>query len=270
MELYINAVILAIVEGVTEFLPVSSTGHLILFEQFFSLDEAGGTGFTEAFEVIIQLPAILAVVVYFFPKIWPFQANADRRTEVFNLWYRVVAAFIPAAILGLLLDDFIESMLFAPLPVGIALIVGGIILIIVEKRGLTVRADSVHDITYALAIAIGFFQCLAMIPGTSRSAATIIGGMVLGLSRAAAAEFSFFLAIPTMLGATTLKLIKGGFGYTPLQWTILGIGSVISFITALAVIAVFMRYIQRRDFVPFGVYRIVIGAIVVIYFMWIA
>lgn len=270
MVLYINAVILAIIEGVTEFLPVSSTGHLILAEQFFTLDAAGGSGFTSAFEVIIQLPAILAVVVYFFPKIWPFHSDPERRAEIFTLWYHVVAAFIPAAILGLLLDDIIESLLFAPVPVGIALIVGGIILIVVERRGMTVRANSVHDITYALAIAIGFFQCLAMIPGTSRSAATIVGGMVLGLSRAAAAEFSFFLAIPTMLGATTLKLIKGGFDYTAMQWTLLGIGSVVSFLTAWAVIAVFMSYIQRRDFIPFGVYRIVLGVVVVVYFMWIA
>lgn len=264
--LYLYATILAVVEGITEFLPVSSTGHLILAEQFFTLEAAGGKDFTKAFEVMIQLPAILAVVVYFFPKIWPFIGTADHRLRVMNLWVKIAVAFAPAVVLGLLFDDLIESYLFAPAPVAVALVVGGIVLIVIERRGLSVKVETVYEVTFKLALMIGFFQCLAMIPGTSRSAATIIGAMLIGLSRPAAAEFSFFLAIPTMLGATTLELIKGGLGFTGQQWGLLALGSVVSFLTAWAVIAIFMEYIKKRDFVPFGIYRIVVGIVVLIYF----
>jgi len=267
---YLYAVVLAVIEGVTEFLPVSSTGHLILAEQFLSLEAAGGHEFTADFEVIIQLPAILAVVVYFWRSLWPFGKEREEQRRVWALWLRVMVAFIPAAVLGFLLDDFIEAALFNPYTVAIALLVGGALLIAIEKAGLKHTFEDVHDVTYAKALAIGFFQCLAMIPGTSRSAATIIGAMVLGAKRPAAAEFSFFLAIPTMFGATVLKMAKAGLSYTGEQWAILAVGSVVSFLTAWAVIAMFMRYIQTRDFVPFGVYRIILGVVVLVYFWLVA
>lgn len=260
--LYLNAVVLALVEGITEFLPVSSTGHLILAEQFFSLEAAGGEGFTAAFQVVIQLPAILAVVVYFWRRIWPFAHAGAERTAVFTLWMKIAAAFLPAAVLGLLFDDLIEHYLFHPVPVACALIAGGVVLIVLDRRAAEGPVETVHAIGYGRAVAIGFIQCLAMFPGTSRSAATIIGAMLLGARRPAAAEFSFFLAIPTMVGATSLKLLKGGLDYTPEQWGLIAVGSAVSFLSALVVIAAFMKYIQTRNFVPFGVYRIVLGMLV--------
>jgi undecaprenyl-diphosphatase len=270
--LYLNAFILAIIEGVTEFLPVSSTGHLIIAEQFFRLgtEQAGQSGFTADFLVIIQLPAILAVVVYFWKAIWPFQRPSDERRQVLLLWTKIAVACLPAAIFGLLLDDFIEERLFNPIVVAIALFVGGVLLIFIERRQSPPRVHSVHSVGYLMALGVGFFQCLAMIPGTSRSAATIIGAMVLGANRAAAAEFSFFLAIPTMFGATVLRVAKSGLAYSSQEWALLAIGSVVSFLTAWAVIAVFMRYIQRHDFVPFGYYRIILAIVVFVYFVFIA
>ena len=262
--IYINAAILAIIEGITEFLPISSTGHLIIFEQYFSLDAAGSTDFTTDFQVIIQLPAILAVVVYFWKTIWPFGKEAAERAAVITLWKHIVVAFLPAVVLGLLFDDYIEATFYNPVTVAVALLVGGIVLIALEMRKSTPSITDVHNITYGRALAIGFFQCLAMIPGTSRSAATIIGAMALGANRTAAAEFSFFLAIPTMVGATTLKVVKAGFNYTPEQWALLALGSALSFITAWFVIAALMRYIQKHNFVLFGIYRIILAIIVLI------
>jgi len=271
--LYLYATILGLIEGITEFLPISSTGHLIIAEQFFSLHNGPALAtqvpnFTDDFLVIIQLPAILAVVVYFWSVIWPFGKPVEERNRAILLWTRVVAGFIPAAIIGFLFDDFIEAKLFNPITVAVALAIGGIVLIALEWRKTTHKIDDVHAIGYGRAVAVGFFQCLAMIPGTSRSAATIIGAMLLGANRAAAAEFSFFLAIPTMLGATTLKMLKGGLSYTPQQWALLAVGCIVSFLTAWAVIAMFMRYIKRHDFKLFGVYRIILGIIVLAYFLW--
>ncbi len=257
----LKAVCLAIVEGFTEFLPISSTGHMILVEDYLQL--SGGKSFVDTFMVVIQLPAILAVVAYFWHAIWPFGRNTDSR-KVILMWCKVVAAFLPAAVLGKLLDDPIEYYLFNPLTVALALIVGGAVLILLERRKHREHILSVHDFGYMTAVGVGFFQCLAMIPGTSRSAATIIGAMLLGGARAAAAEFSFFLAIPTMLGATALKLAKHGLGFTGHQWMLLAVGSVVSFLVAYVVIAGFMRYIQRRSFAVFGYYRIVLGAAVLL------
>ena len=257
---FINAFILAVVEGVTEFLPVSSTGHLILVESLLTLGD--DPQFTDTFIVIIQLPAILSVCLYFWPTLWPYREGALHRPTLV-LWTKVAAAFIPAAVLGFLLDDFIET-LFDDLVVAIALIVGGIVLIAIERRDHPARVDSLEALTYPQAIAIGFFQCLAMIPGTSRSAATIVGGLLLGASRAVAAEFSFFLAIPTMLGATSLKLYQSGLAFTPLQWQLIALGSVVSFAVAYAVIALFMAFIKKHSFTVFGVYRIILGIIVLI------
>jgi undecaprenyl-diphosphatase len=271
---YLIAVILAIVEGFTEFLPISSTGHLIIAEAFLKLGD--DPAFARAFFVVIQFPAILSVVVYFWAVLWPFRRlNTegasrlgrlpiawDARTML--LWCKVATAFLPAAVLGLLFNDFIEGYLLYPLPVGIMLIVGGVVLIIIERRNAGGRMASVHEIGFTTAALIGCFQCIAMVPGTSRSAATIIGGMLLGLKRPAAAEFSFFLAIPTMLGAFVLSLAKHGLGFTAHQWALLMVGSVVSFLVAYASIAFLMRYIQRHDFSAFGWYRIVVGTAVLV------
>jgi undecaprenyl-diphosphatase len=262
--LYINAILLSIVEGFTEFLPVSSTGHLILVESLFSLGEEHSTRFRESFIIIIQLPAILAVVVYFWDRLWPFGSDDAHREKTILLWFNIVVAVIPAIILGLMFNDLIEEHLFFKIPVAMALLVGGVLLILIERHRLPVRIPSVHDIKYRTALAIGLIQCLAMIPGTSRSAATIIGAMLLGCSRAASAEFSFFLAIPTMLGATFLMVVKNGLSFTGPQWIAIGIGSFVSFATAYAAVAFLMRYIQRHDFKVFGYYRIVLAVLVFI------
>ncbi len=263
--IYLNAVILAIVEGVTEFIPISSTGHLILAEQFVSLGDEGA--FAENFIVIIQLPAILSVVVYFWKDLWPFSKPHAERFHTLMLWSKIIVAVLPAVILGLLFNDYIEALLGNPIAVGITLFLGGVILIAVEMRRPTPKVHHVYDITYWRALQIGVFQCIAMIPGVSRSGATIVGAMLLGTGRAAAAEFSFFLAIPTMLGATTLTMLKANLDYTAQEWTLLAIGSAVSFVTAYAVIALFMSYIRRHTFIPFGWYRIALGIIVVAYFM---
>jgi undecaprenyl-diphosphatase len=262
--IYLKAVILAVVEGITEFLPISSTGHLILVEEFIHLGSNGA--FAKAFTVVIQLPAILAVVVYFRNDLWPFVDEPNLRRERLGLWAKIVVAVIPAAILGFLFDDTIESVLLQPIPVVIALIIGGIVLILVERVGHREIMPRVHDIGFAKALAIGLFQCLALFPGTSRSAATIIGGMVLGASRPAAAEFSFFLAIPTMAGATALTLAKSGASFTSQEWAVLALGSVVSFAVAYAAIAWLMNYLRTRDFTPFGYYRIALGILVLVYF----
>jgi len=262
--LYINAILLSIVEGFTEFLPISSTGHLILLESFLSLSEDPESTFPFAFMVIIQLPAILAVVVYFWDKLWPFAGDEKHREATVLLWFNIAVAVIPAVVFGLMFNDIIEEKLAHEIPVAIALLAGGIILIAIERRTLPVRIATVHDIKFQTAFFIGLIQCLAMLPGTSRSAATIIGAMLLGSSRAAAAEFSFFLAIPTMLGATMLTVFKSGLSFTGPQWFAIVLGSVVSFVTAYAAVAFLMRYIQRHDFKAFGYYRIGLAVLVFI------
>lgn len=264
---FLKAIVFAVVEGVTEFLPISSTGHLILLEDFVRFEQSDN--FTAAFVVIIQLPAILAVVVYFWSRLWPFGKPREERDKVLVLWTKILVAFSPAVVFGFLLDDFIQARLFNPIVVAVALLVGGVVLLVLEWREREVRFEHAVQAGYGCAFAVGLFQCLAMIPGTSRSAATIIGGMALGASRAAAAEFSFFLAIPTMLGATTLKLVKGGAAFTGKQWALLAVGSVVSFAVAYAVVAFLMNYIRRHDFKVFGYYRIALALAVLAYFLFI-
>jgi undecaprenyl-diphosphatase len=262
--IYLKAVLLAIVEGITEFLPISSTGHMILLEEYLKL--SADKVFVDSFMVMIQLPAILSVVVYFWKDLWPFVGDRTETWPRINLWVRIGMAFLPAAVLGALLDDLIEAHLFNPVTVAVALVVGGILLILLEYRRHRGAIASARDIPLATAIGIGVIQCIAMIPGTSRSAATIIGAMLLGASRVAAAEFSFFLAIPTMFGATAFKLLKNGLRFNGEQWVVIAVGSVVSFLVAYAVVAAFMNYIRHRDFKPFGYYRIALGILVLAYF----
>lgn len=211
----------------------------------------------------------MAVVVYFWSRLWPFGRGEEHRAKTVALWSRVAVAFAPAALLGFLFHDAIESRLMYSVPVAVALVAGGVVLIALEYRGHVATFESVHDVSFRTAFGIGMLQCLALFPGTSRSAATIIGAMLLGAGRAAAAEFSFFLAVPTMIGASTLTLVKHGVGFTGQQWALLALGSAVSFATAYAAIAFLMRYIQRHSFTGFGVYRIVLGGIVLLaYFVY--
>lgn len=261
----LKAILIAVVEGITEFLPISSTGHMILVDDFLKLSE--NKTFTTAFEVIIQLGAIVSVIVYFWKDLWPFSGTPERQKATWTLWMKVIVAVLPAVVLGLMFDDTIEAHLFNSKVVAITLLVYGIALIVLERfnaKKKMFKIDSVSAIPIGLAIAIGCFQCLAMIPGTSRSAATIIGAMLLGLSRGAAAEFSFFLAIPTMAGATLLTILKNGMAFSSFEWLVIGIGFLIAFIVAYAVIKFFMDFIRKHDFSVFGYYRIILGIIVLI------
>ena len=257
----LKAVILGIIEGITEFLPISSTGHLIIAEKFINLSQ--NPSFVASFQVIIQLGAILSILVLFWKKLFPFGQGEEHCKKTLNLWLLVIVGVIPAAILGFLFDDFIEEKLFSPLIVADALVFYGIILILVENRKKPqIKIADVNLIPIKFAIAIGFFQCLAMVPGTSRSAATIIGGLLLGLSRAAAAEFSFFLAIPTMFGASLLKIVKNGLSFTSFEIVLIAVGFVVSFVSAFAVVKFLMCYISKNDFTVFGYYRIILGVVV--------
>lgn len=261
---YLKAALLAIVEGITEFLPISSTGHMILVEDVLALK--GGPDFVATFMVVIQLPAILAVMVYFWPHLWPFAPTNDTEKTLW-LWAKIVVAFLPAMVLGFLLGDLIEQWLFNPYTVAVALIVGGLVLIVIERRRHANHFPTVHHLSFKTAFLVGCIQCIAMVPGVSRSAATIIGALLLGASRAAAAEFSFFLAIPTMAGATAYTLMKHGLHFTLDQWQIVAVGCIMSFLVAYAVIAFLMRYLRNHDFTVFGWYRIALGGLVLAAFL---
>lgn len=287
---FLKVLILSIVEGVTEFLPVSSTGHLILVNQFVKLEPQD---FSNAFNIIIQLGAILSVLVIYFNRLNPwdiektakhFPRNYDRLNKqsrfyyrikhpdkaTMGLWLKVIVGIIPAMVLGLLFDDIIDAYLFNPMTVAAMLFLWGLIIIFVEKRNQNKDGfvqDNLANVSYKTVLLIGLFQCLAMIPGTSRSAATIMGAMILGLSREAAAEFSFFLAIPTMLGATALKLVKNLHGFTAYQWFLILLGMVLSFIVAYFVIKKFLAYVKNHDFIIFGAYRIILSILVFAYFL---
>ena len=263
----IKVFILSLVEGLTEFVPVSSTGHMIIVDQFLKLSD--NKVFVDAFKIIIQLGAILSVVVYYLKKIFPFaKGNTKQESmDIIAMWIKIVIAVIPAVILGLKFDDIIEEKFFNSLTVSIMLVFYGILLIWIETRKKKEeKIKSIKEMTIPLALGVGLFQCLAMIPGTSRSAATIIGGVLLGLNRVLATEFSFFLAIPTMLGATLLKIVKIGNVLTMEEWFLIGLGFVLSFIFAYAVIKVFMDYIKKHDFKVFGYYRIILGIIMLLLF----
>ena len=272
----LKAILFGIVEGITEWLPVSSTGHLILLEEFIRLDVS--PEFFEMFEVVIQLGAILAVVILFFHKLNPFSPKKDtvQKKDTWTLWFKVIVAVIPSAVLGLLLDDWMDAHLYNYLVVAIALIVYGVAFLFVEKHNAKkrFRVNDVHAIDYKTALLIGAFQVLSLIPGTSRSGSTILGAILLGVARPAGAEFSFFLAIPTMLGASALKVVKyllecmeTNVFPSSTELVVLVVGSVVSFLVSLAVIKGLMAFVRKHSFSAFGWYRIALGLIVVAYFV---
>lgn len=270
----LKVVFLGIVEGITEWLPISSTGHMLLVDEFITLDASDS--FKDMFFVIIQLGAILAVVTIFWNKMWPFQMK-DKTQSVFkkdtwSMWFKTVVACIPGAVVTLLFDDFIEAHLHTAVVISIALIFYGIAFIVIENwnKTRTPKVESLSDITYKTAFLIGMFQVLSIIPGTSRSGATIIGALLLGVSRIAAAEFTFFLAVPVMFGLSALKLIKFGLSFTSAELAILIIGCVVAYLVSILVIKFLMRYIKKHDFKIFGWYRIVLGVIVLLYFAFFA
>lgn len=270
----LKVVFLGIVEGITEWLPISSTGHMLLVDEFITLDASDS--FKDMFFVIIQLGAILAVVTIFWNKMWPFQMK-DKTQSVFkkdtwSMWFKTVVACIPGAVVTLLFDDFIETHLHTAVVISIALIFYGIAFIVIENwnKTRTPNVETLNDITYKTAFFIGMFQVLSIIPGTSRSGATIIGALLLGVSRVAAAEFTFFLAVPVMFGLSALKLIKFGLSFTGAELAILIIGCVVAYLVSIVVIKFLMGYIKKHDFKIFGWYRIVLGVIVLLYFAFFA
>ncbi len=269
---FIKAIILGIVEGITEWLPISSTGHMILVDEFINLNVSDA--FLELFLVVIQLGAICAVPVLFFNKLNPFSTkkSKEEKRSTWSLWFKVIVGVLPAGVIGILFDDLLNEYLYNYVVVAIALIVYGVLFIVIEKRkkGTAFRIERVEDLTYKDALVIGAYQMLSLIPGTSRSGSTILGGMLSGVSRTASAEFSFFMAIPVMLGASALKLLKffmAGFSITTPELLILLVGIVVSFIVSLAAIKFLMDFVKRHDFKPFGIYRIALGMLVIGYFL---
>ena len=277
MLAFLKAVLFGIVEGITEWLPVSSTGHLILLDEFVKLDVSAA--FYEMFQVVIQLGAILAVIVLFFHTLNPFSSKKDTmaKKDTWQLWLKVVVAVIPSAVIGLLLDDWMDEHLYNYIVVAIMLIVYGVAFLFVEKwnQSRSFAITSVSAIDYKTALLMGAFQCLSLIPGTSRSGSTILGAIILGVSRSAGAEFSFFMAIPTMLGASGLKLLKyvkdildaEAAAPNGTELMVLAVGCVVSFGVSLLVIKGLMEYVRKRSFSVFGIYRIILGALVLGYFL---
>lgn len=268
----IKAILFGIIEGITEWLPISSTGHMILLNEFINLNVS--EEFYKLFEVVIQLGAILAVVIMYFKTIfpWGFGKTKEDTKNTFNLWGKIIVACLPAAVIGILFDDWLDEHLYNSVVVSLMLIVYGIAFLVIENKKFDKsKVESLNDITYKQALGVGGFQLLSLIPGTSRSGATIIGGLILGLKRSVAAEFTFFLAIPVMAGASALKLLKYildvGFVFKASELIILGVGSLVAFIVSILIIKFLMSYIRKHDFKVFGYYRIVLGIIVLLYFM---
>jgi undecaprenyl-diphosphatase len=268
----LKAVLFGIVEGITEWLPVSSTGHLILLNEFVTLNVS--EEFNSMFDVVIQLGAILAVIVLFFHKLNPFapSKSQEEKKQTWDLWFKVIVAIIPSGVVGVLLDDWMDAHLHNAVVVSIALIVYGIAFVALEKgnRRLTKRIDDVHAIDYKTALLIGAFQCLSLVPGTSRSGSTILGAILVGVSRSAGAEFSFFMAIPTMLGASAIKGLKflmSGVAITGTEVGVLVVGCTVSFLVSMLAIKALMGYVRKHTFSLFGVYRILLGMVILAYFL---
>ena len=267
----LKAILFGIIEGITEWLPISSTGHLILLDEFLKLNMS--TQFMSMFEVVIQFGAILAVLVLYFPRLWPFRSPLSQRgwikTRTMRMWMVILVAVLPSALIGLPLDNLLEATLQTPLIVAAMLIVYGVLFIVAERhviRGKRPVINRVSEIDLRTALYFGLFQILALIPGTSRSGATILGGILLGCSRACAAEFSFFMAVPTMFGASLLRMMKYGFRMTGQEMLILLSGCVTAFVVSVMVIRTLMAYVKRQNFEIFGWYRIALGALVLLYF----
>ena len=264
----LKAIIFGIVEGITEWLPISSTGHLIILEELLKLDQ--GDAFFEMFQVVIQLGAILAVVVIYFHKLNPFSPTKTQKQKMmtWQIWIKVIIGCLPAGVIGLLFDNWIDKTLYHWYVVALMLIVYGVLFIVVEnyQKGKEPRVTKFSQLTIPMILIIGVFQMLAMIPGTSRSGATIVGALMIGVSRSLAAEYTFFLAIPVMFGASLLKLVKFGFNFTTIQLAVLLVGMVVSFAVSIVAIKFLMSYIRKNDFKVFGYYRIVLGVIVFLFF----
>lgn len=265
-----KVVVIGIIQGITEWLPVSSTGHMILADEFIKLNVS--ETFLEMFLVVIQLGSILAVLVLYFHKLNPFspKKSPKEKTETLHLWGKVIVGVLPAAVIGLLFDDLLNSIFYNPTTVTVTLIVYGVLFILLENRNrkITPKINGLEELSYKTALMIGLFQLLSLIPGTSRSGSTILGAMLIGTSRFVAAEYSFFLAIPVMFGASFLKMLKFGFSYTPSEIIILLTGMIVAFLVSVFAIKFLMGYIKKHDFKAFGYYRIVLGIIVALYFIF--
>lgn len=275
----IKSIILGIIEGITEWLPISSTGHLIIADEFIKLGMTDE--FMEMFNVVIQLGAILAVVVIFWNKMWPFTADKTKgynyitkgngliKKDVMDMWFKVIAAMLPAAIVGIPFDNYFEKHFHNWQVVSATLIAYGVLFIVIEKinKSRKPKVNSIPELSYKTALLIGCFQALSLIPGTSRSGSTILGAMILGVSRVAGAEFSFFLAVPVMFGASLIKLLKFGFTFTGMELAVLAVGTLTSFIVSVIAIKFLISYVRRHDFSLFGYYRIALGVIVIAYFL---
>lgn len=265
----IKAVIIGVVEGITEWLPISSTGHMILVEEFLKLNMSDD--FMEMFNVVIQLGAIMAVVVLYFNKLNPIDPRKSKRevADTMQLWYKVIIACLPAAVIGLLLDDWLDEHLYNSVVVAAMLILYGAAFIVVEylHRDRQPKVNDLNHLSYKTAFLIGMFQVLSLIPGTSRSGATILGGLILGASRFVAAEFTFFLAIPVMFGASLLKIVKFGFAFSGLEIAVLATGMIVAFVISIVAIKFLISYIKHNTFSAFGVYRIALGVLVLAYFL---
>ena len=266
----IKAIILGIVEGITEWLPISSTGHMILVEEFIKFNAS--EQFMEMFRVVIQLGAIMAVVLLYFNKLNPLAPSKTlkQKKDTMDIWFKVIVGVLPAGILGVLFDDWFDAHFYNYQTVAITLIVYGILFIVIENRnkGKRAKIKSFKDLSYSTALIIGIFQVLALIPGTSRSGATILGAIILGTSRNLAAEYSFFLSVPVMFGASALKLYKFGLNFTGLELSILLTGMIVSFVVSVVAIRFLLKYIKNNDFKAFGWYRIILGILVLAYFMF--
>ena len=266
----LKVIFLGIVEGITEWLPISSTGHMLLVDEFITLN-AVDDEFKEMFFILIQLGAIFAVILLFWKKMWPFQFKDKSKPvilkDTFSVWFKVVVACIPGAVVTILFDDYVEAHFQTPAVIAAALIVYGVAFIVIEKwnKTKTPKVATLADITYKTALLIGLFQVLSIVPGTSRSGATIIGALLIGVSRVAAAEFTFFLAVPVMLGMSALKLLKFGFDFTGTEIAVLVLGMATAFVVSVLVIKFLMSYIKKKDFKLFGWYRIVLGAVIIVY-----
>ena len=270
----LKAVLFGIVEGITEWLPVSSTGHIILLDEFIQLNASDE--FKSMFDVVIQLGAILAVIVLFFHKLNPFSPKKSPKAKkaTWELWAKVILAIIPSGVVGVLFDDWMDAHLHNGIVVALALILYGVAFIYVERQnaGKAPRIKKVWSIDYKTALLIGCFQCLSLVPGTSRSGSTILGAILIGVGRGAGAEFSFFMAIPTMLGASAIKMLKfllSGVSATGTEIGVLAVGCIVSFVVSMIVIKALMEYVRKHSFSAFGVYRIVLGAIVLAYFLFV-